>query len=124
MEELDNQFIHLTNDAIQKNSENYGKYEEGNKLSYSTFQRYLDNTMPQKKYDFEKMVLQEMKKITSHVLRAGFMFLDPKRTERLSKGSASNFQLYGMDFMIDYKFKPYLIEINANPCLEISCPLL
>ncbi len=29
-----------------------------------------------------------------------------------------------MDFMIDHKFKPYLIEINANPCLEISCPLL
>ncbi len=26
--------------------------------------------------------------------------------------------------MIDHKFKPYLIEINANPCLEISCPLL
>jgi hypothetical protein len=28
-------FIHLTNDAIQKNSNNYGKYEPGNKLTYS-----------------------------------------------------------------------------------------
>lgn len=65
-----------------------------------------------------------MKRITSHVLKAGFMFLDPKRNERLSKGNGSNFQLYGMDFMIDHMFKPYLIEINANPCLEISCPLL
>lgn len=34
--------IHLTNDAIQKNSEDYGKYEEGNKLSYVEFQKYLD----------------------------------------------------------------------------------
>ncbi len=79
MDELDNEFIHLTNDAIQKNSENYGKYEEGNKLTYSTFQRYLDNTLPHKKYDFEKQIVQEMKKITTDVLRAGFMFLDPQR---------------------------------------------
>lgn len=27
-------FVHLTNDAIQKNSEEYGKYEKGNKISY------------------------------------------------------------------------------------------
>jgi hypothetical protein len=26
--------------------------------------------------------------------------------------------------MIDSNFKPWLIEINSNPCLEISCPLL
>lgn len=33
--------IHLTNDAIQKNNENYGRFEKGNKLSYIDFQRYL-----------------------------------------------------------------------------------
>ena len=26
--------------------------------------------------------------------------------------------------MIDAHFKLYLIEVNSNPCLEISCPLL
>ena len=26
--------------------------------------------------------------------------------------------------MIDEDFKLYLIEVNTNPCLEISCPLL
>jgi tubulin--tyrosine ligase len=29
--------IHLTNDAIQKYSENYGKFEPGNKLSFDEF---------------------------------------------------------------------------------------
>jgi len=29
-----------------------------------------------------------------------------------------------MDFMIDDCLKPWLIEINTNPCLELSCPLL
>ena len=40
---LDNKFIHLTNDAVQKKSEDYGKYENGNKMSYKDFQKYLDN---------------------------------------------------------------------------------
>lgn len=26
--------IHLTNDAVQKNMPDYGKYEKGNKISY------------------------------------------------------------------------------------------
>jgi len=38
---LYNKYIHLVNDAVQKYSEDYGKYESGNKLSYSEFQRYL-----------------------------------------------------------------------------------
>ena len=29
--------IHLTNDAVQKNCEDYGKQEPGNKLSYADF---------------------------------------------------------------------------------------
>lgn len=42
IENLSNKFIHLTNDAIQKNSDDYGKFENGNKLSINDFQRYLD----------------------------------------------------------------------------------
>lgn len=33
----DNKFIHLTNDAIQKKHQDYGKFENGNKLSYYDF---------------------------------------------------------------------------------------
>ena len=29
-----NKFIHLTNDAIQKKQQEYGKYEKGNKVTY------------------------------------------------------------------------------------------
>ena len=34
VQNLNNKYIHLTNDAIQKNSEDYGKFENANKLSY------------------------------------------------------------------------------------------
>jgi len=39
---LQSRLIHLTNDAIQMNSEDYGKFESANKLSINDFQRYLD----------------------------------------------------------------------------------
>lgn len=47
--------------------------------------------MPHKKYDFDKQILEEMKKITTNVMRAGFMFLDPERNLRLPSGKACNF---------------------------------
>ncbi len=35
-----------------------------------------------------------------------------------------SFEILGYDFMIDEHCKPWLIEVNTNPCLEISSPLL
>ncbi len=34
------------------------------------------------------------------------------------------YKIFGLDFMIDEDFKVYLIEINTNPCLEISSAIL
>jgi len=41
LSDIHNRDIHLTNDAIQSNGENYGKYENWNKLSFSDFEKYL-----------------------------------------------------------------------------------
>ena len=35
IEDIGDEMVHLTNDAIQKYSEGYGRYEEGNKISYN-----------------------------------------------------------------------------------------
>ena len=37
-----NKYVHLTNDAIQSMSHEYGKYEEGNKVSEMVFSKYYD----------------------------------------------------------------------------------
>ena len=35
-----------------------------------------------------------------------------------------SFEIFGYDFMIDEDMKPWLIEVNTNPCLELSSPYL
>lgn len=61
LQDLTNPFIHLTNDAIQQNSTNYGKHEPGNKLSYQELQRYLDNIYPKLRINFKEDILSKMK---------------------------------------------------------------
>ena len=43
---ISNRFIHLTNDAVQKKSEHYGKYETSNKLSYLDFEKIFKISLP------------------------------------------------------------------------------
>ena len=45
-------YIHLTNDAVQKHSPDFGKFEAANKFSYSDFQKILDQDYPQKSICF------------------------------------------------------------------------
>ncbi len=33
-------------------------------------------------------------------------------------------ELFGFDFMIDADLRVWLIEVNTNPCLELSSPIL
>jgi hypothetical protein len=42
MNNLSNKYVHLTNDAIQKNSDDYGKFENANKLSFNDFDKYFE----------------------------------------------------------------------------------
>ena len=38
---FDNRLVHLTNDAVQKGSSDYGKFESANKISYADFEKHL-----------------------------------------------------------------------------------
>jgi len=56
---VSNRYVHLTNDAVQKKLDDYGKFESGNKLNYTEFQKYLDSI--NNKTDFVKDVVPKMK---------------------------------------------------------------
>jgi tubulin polyglutamylase TTLL1 len=58
-----------------------------------------------------------MKKIAIITLKSVYGLIDPFKRD-------NSFEIFGLDYMIDEDFKVYLIEVNTNPCLELSCNLL
>ena len=114
MDNIEDNFIHLTNNAIQKNAQNYGQFEEANQLSFSYFHHYLEREYQK---DFYVDILPNIKNIITKSL------LSVKR-KIVDENSKYCFELLGYDFIIDAEFNSWLIEINTNPCLELSSTLL
>ena len=110
-------FIHLTNDAVQKYSEEYGKFEPGNKMSYLEMQTYLNQEGLGNKVNFERDIVGQIRKIAKDTFEAAAPIIDPLRKQH-------TFELLGYDFMVDEDFHVWLIEVNTNPCLELSCGYL
>lgn len=110
-------FIHLTNDAVQKYSEEYGKFEPGNKMSYLEMQTYLNQEGLGNKVNFERDIVSQIRKIVKDTFEAAAPIIDPQRKQH-------TFELLGYDFMVDEDFHVWLIEVNTNPCLELSCGYL
>lgn len=54
-----------------------------------------------------------MKAMAADTIKAVYKKIDPKRHHH-------TFELFGYDFMIDEDLKVWLIEVNTNPCLELS----
>jgi hypothetical protein len=84
--------IHLTNDAIQKHSQTYGKFEAGNKLSFYEFEKYLQ-IKHNGKYNF-KDIIQRMKETSRAAIESTYKTIGGRRKHGV-------FELFGMDFMID-----------------------
>ena len=61
--------------------------------------------------------MPQIRKLVTDSYRSVYGKIDPGRLH-------NTFELFGYDFMIDADFRLYLIEVNTNPCLEMTCPLL
>jgi hypothetical protein len=107
--------IHLTNDAVQKYLPDYGRYEKANKITYEELDAFVKKQDPQ--FDFYKMVYPKMKQLATDAIHASALNIDPERR-------VGNFEVFGLDFMIDEAYNVWLIEINTNPCLETNCQVL
>eukprot|EP00347_Sterkiella_histriomuscorum_P014857 403359260 len=116
---LDNRLVHLTNDAIQKKAQDYGKFEIGNKISYEDFASFLAK---EKFVNFNKEILPKIRDAVKDTMEA---FGEILEQQFLELKNFNNFELFGYDFMIDENLNLKLIEVNTNPCLETqSCALL
>ena len=109
-------YSHLTNYSYQKYNDNFGKYELGNEVSFDDLQNNIDINY-NNKINFKKETLPKIYNIIN------FCFQSVKSKINSMKRKYT-FEIFGFDFMIDCNFEPFLIEINTNPGLEESSPLI
>ena len=64
--------------------------------------------------------------MTTQIKEAMVLSLMSIRTKLQNQFSKvkNSFELYGFDFILDTELRPWLIEINTNPCIEESSQLL
>ena len=110
-----NKFIHITNHSLQKKSNKFEKYEYGNEMSYNDFKTFLksENISLDK---FDKLINDMKFSIEISMNAIGKKFF---KTENVLC-----FEVFGYDFIVDKNFKPWILEINNNPGLGISSPVI
>jgi len=58
--ENENNYVHLTNNCLQQQGNNYGVHEEGNTLSFEVFQTYLEQEFPEYNINVRKHFIPRM----------------------------------------------------------------
>ncbi|XP_073794570.1 probable tubulin polyglutamylase TTLL9 isoform X3 [Danio rerio] len=104
---IDDQYVHLTNVAVQKTAPDYDP-EKGCKWQMQQLRWYLTA-----KHGFET-VQTLFKEIDNVFIRS---LLSVQKTIINDKHC---FELYGYDILLDQDLKPWLIEVNASPSLTAS----
>ena len=103
-----NNYVHLTNNCLQKYGENYGIHEDGNTVGFHVLQGFLDHHFPQYNLKVEEHFIPRMKDLIIDTFNATKNQLNPNRRKNC-------FELLGYDFLIDEDFRLWLIEVNTNP---------
>ncbi|CDW74359.1 tubulin-tyrosine ligase family protein [Stylonychia lemnae] len=116
LKKIDSKYVHLTNDAVQKYSQDYGKFENGNKLSYEDFSKLLSKD---KDVDFYGQIIPQIRNCMKLVVESAAKSLVGE-----IRYDYNGYEVLGFDFMLDDKMKLYLIECNTNPCLETQQSIL
>jgi hypothetical protein len=110
-----NKFIHITNHSLQKKCNKFEMYELGNEMSYQDFKNYMiSENIPLEKFDD---MINQMKLL----VKLSFKSVGNKL---LKTTPVLCFEIFGYDFILDNEFKLWILEINNNPGLGISSPLI
>lgn len=116
---IDNMFMHLTNYAINKDSENFS--EDLSKQSLEQMNRFL-----KEEHGVDIPVLYE--KIHDIIVKTILTGYKPILREYVDTFKShvyreACFQLLGFDIILDNQCNPYLLEINKNASLKRPTPI-
>ena len=98
--ELDNELVHLTNVAIQKNSAGYQHSAHGWKWSLENLMTYIEGS---RGLEASERLHEEIGWLIVHSLKA---------CQNVMIQDRHCFECYGYDIMIDAKLKPWLLEVH------------
>jgi len=117
-EDLSNK-VHLTNNSVQKKTENYNKHDFCSHAmwDYETLKAYVaelqgvdeeaaENTWTTMMHQMEKIVINSLKAMCD-----------------VCEGRDKSFELYGYDFMIDNSYRPWILEVNSSPDMSKTAPV-
>ena len=97
LKNIDDAFVHLTNNAVQKNSTSYGQFEDGNQLSFDRFQQYIDENYKDSGISVKSHLVPQMQEIVIKTFSAVRRSIDPNKRKHC-------FELFGYDFILDEDF--------------------
>ena len=105
--DISNNFMHLTNVAIQKHGDEYNKDTGGKwdlrQLKLHLISRHGIQTVDKMFYDCQMIVIHSLLSVQP-------VMMNDKHC----------FELYGYDIMFDDEYRPWLIEVNASPSLTAN----
>ena len=109
-------FVHLTNYSVQKHNIFFSKIEIGNEIPFYEFQNELDRKKSGKNFwkDIYPKIVRIIRITGGAAIHGKMNFMNVKNC----------FEIFGYDFILDENYMPFLLEINTNPGLEISSPLI
>lgn len=107
-----NNYVHLTNNCLQKFNSNYGQHEEGNTLPLETLDEYLAQTYPEFKPTVESHIMPRIRDLVIDTFLSVKKELNPLNRKNV-------FEFLGYDFMIDEDLRTWLIETNTNPYIGV-----
>jgi len=118
---LENIYMHLTNYAIQKNSDDFIRDEEsGSKRRLSVINKwFVENNYDIKKIwdSIDDVVIKTL--ISAHpILKHNYRTCFPNHI----KASAC-FEILGFDIILDRKLKPWVLEVNHSPSFTTDSAL-
>mmetsp|Transcript_1494 Transcript_1494/g.1997 ORF Transcript_1494/g.1997 Transcript_1494/m.1997 type:complete len:463 (-) Transcript_1494:245-1633(-) len=105
--DIANNFVHLTNVAIQKNAENYDA-RSGGKMNLKSLKFLMASRHGMQAIDELFLAIERV--ILRSLLAVQNVMIADKHC----------FELYGYDILIDDELKPWLIEVNASPSLSAN----
>merc|ERR1712183_192200 len=86
-------------------------------MSFEEFQRYLDQHHAKDRVNVRQKILPQIHGLMGDAVRAVAPRLNPRGIDHC-------FEVYGFDFMVDASYRVWLIECNANPCLDLCSAYL